>query len=836
MGYFQMTRNIESIFGAVVTAPHQIPYTYTATGGETFISLPFYPVTGVVTVNGSMQVPLDNFEIDGNTLNLGRALSKGDVVFCLFDKILSSEDTAKGIRIYKFQAVGGETEFTPDFTSYGVQSLYIGGEYKTPEIEYSYDSTTGKVSLQTTLTAGVWVVAEMSVKQPNISPLFDRSIQEIARSANVKDTDIILSTNTTQYLNDKKVIYDVAAQKAYGLPTLPTNVYISSVSNGQLTYSPGNITVDLLPAPGSAEEIAGLTAGSLEYRYDGAGTKRTIQDKLNERVSLVDFHHDNNGVFIVPGPTVDSRPYIQDAIDYLSSIGGGTLVIPKNDSHWFLNSYGTGGLTAHSGIIQLRSDVCIQLEGTIKLGNFFTNKVFQVFVGFFGDASTSENLNNVHIYGGGVLDFANVAEPTTGSTLRNGFTFGKSYHCSLRNITVQNGDVTWAVTTGWNGYGSDTYIEDCSFLNLVQTTSNPDHTTIYINSPISGVRRCNFYSPATRGRDIACAVELHQHTNWFEECTISGYARGCYVTMHGAESTGSGTYTNNVRVRGNTGDIAGQFAVFVADLADGVQGHINGAIVSDNIIIQPEGYANGAFILYAEGAEGLVNLDVSGVLVSNNHYTTPSTSDSTAFQSSVTVNGVTFIGNYFDTRRAVKGPDNNVVCRGLIWDESNIIGPAHSGMRASISLFELKYATVVNTHIVAKLRSPDTSMYSVILVPTACTISDSVLIVRPDFITTDRNAIAYEGNQQNSSGLQTEYPITVEFTSPSATGAAPYASSLTSFGWASSATPLNNASGADFYTPSAFSVKGTGQLVGIGWNDITASRTVYIRVLLKRYL
>lgn len=252
MGYLQMTRNVESIFGAVVTAPHQIPYTYTATGGEKFISLPFYPVTGIVTINGGMQVPLDNFEIDGNTLNLGRALSKGDVVFCLFDKILSPEDYKTGIRIYKFQAIGGETEFTPDYTTYGVQSLYIGGEYKTPEIEYSYDNTTGKVSLQTALTAGVWVVAEMSVKQPNISPLFDRSIQEIARATNVKDGEVILSSDTTQPLNGKKVVYSVGEQKMYGLPVLPTNVYIHSVANGKLTYNPGNITVDLLPMPSEA--------------------------------------------------------------------------------------------------------------------------------------------------------------------------------------------------------------------------------------------------------------------------------------------------------------------------------------------------------------------------------------------------------------------------------------------------------------------------------------------------------------------------------------------------------------------------------------------------------
>ncbi|HIC4115760.1 TPA: hypothetical protein ACW4JH_000183 [Salmonella enterica] len=281
-----MTRNVEELFGGVITAPHQIPFTYKSNvGGETFLSLPFYPVTGVVTINGGMQVPLDNFEIEGNTLNLGRALSKGDVVYCLFDKILSPEDTAKGIRIYKFQAVGGETEFTPDYTSYGVQSLYIGGEYKTPEIEYSYDSTTGKVSLQTALTAGVWVVAEMSVKQSNIGLLFDRSIQEIARAANVKDSEVILSTDTSQLLNGKKVIFDVVTQHCYALPTLPSNVYITSVNEGQLTFSPGNITVDLLPLVDSKENIVTVvkdiysqSTGSVSV---GHGS-RTVADNLDD--------------------------------------------------------------------------------------------------------------------------------------------------------------------------------------------------------------------------------------------------------------------------------------------------------------------------------------------------------------------------------------------------------------------------------------------------------------------------------------------------------------------------------------------------------------------------
>lgn len=167
MGYFQMARNVEEIFGGVVVAPHQIPFTYTSTnGGETFLSLPFYPITGFVTINSGVQVPIDNFEIDGNTLNLGRELEPGDVVFCLFDKIMSPQDASNNaVRIYKFLSAGGETEFTPDFTAYGVQSLYIDGKYKTPGEDYNYFKTSGKVVLDTALTAGVWVVAEMSIKQ-----------------------------------------------------------------------------------------------------------------------------------------------------------------------------------------------------------------------------------------------------------------------------------------------------------------------------------------------------------------------------------------------------------------------------------------------------------------------------------------------------------------------------------------------------------------------------------------------------------------------------------------------------------------------------------------------
>lgn len=201
MGYFQMSRNVEEIFGGVVVAPHQIPFTYTSTnGGETFLSLPFYPITGFVTINSGVQVPIENFELDGNTLYLGRELEAGDVVFCLFDKIMSPQDASNNaIRIYKFLSVGGETEFTPDFTAYGVQSLFIDGRYKVSGEDYNYFKTSNKVVLDNALATGVWVVAEMNIKQ-NIPALAgnDGASQVGTSSGENLQTELDMSDTNTR--------------------------------------------------------------------------------------------------------------------------------------------------------------------------------------------------------------------------------------------------------------------------------------------------------------------------------------------------------------------------------------------------------------------------------------------------------------------------------------------------------------------------------------------------------------------------------------------------------------------------------------------------------------
>lgn len=108
--------------------------------------------------------------------------------------------------------------------------------------------------------------------------------------------------------------HSMAVYDAYGVQQF----YFPNV----LKYDPDQLKALLASSQG---------ATLVGYQYKGASnaTIRKVSDVLDERVSIWDFHCDSSGNVIQPGPTVDSRVYIQNAIDYLSAHGGGTLVVPE---------------------------------------------------------------------------------------------------------------------------------------------------------------------------------------------------------------------------------------------------------------------------------------------------------------------------------------------------------------------------------------------------------------------------------------------------------------------------------------------------------------------------
>lgn len=581
---------------------------------------------------------------------------------------------------------------------------------------------------------------------------------------------------------------------------------------------------------------SGSTLVGYRYKSEDSASVRNVADVLDERVSLWDFHCDPSGNVIQPGVIVDSRQYLQAAIDYLNANGGGTLHIPEGAT-WYLNSISTEAVAGHSGVIQLKSNVNIKLDGTIKVGAALASLPFQLFVGFDnGDPASSGNLEHCHIYGHGVIDFGGYAFTDT-SHLRAGIAMGRSYDCSISGITFRNGDITWAITVGWNGFGKNCVVHHCTFDNLCQTDFNNDHTTVYVGCPYSGVSDCRFYNYSERAKVNACTVELHQNNQWYMDSVISGYTRGVYVVMHGNEAAGAGRYSYDHIVSGIRGNVTGQFCTVGAANENG-GGHLSRVLVTGNNIRSPDvdsyKYTSSVFLYVGFTFTGTVDEDTSAIVVEGNNFYAPSTrEDSYACFIAANSRGVKLSGNHFDCRRMVQCAGVSV--DNFIWDRSNSIGFNHTGLRTGMNLFEMRAASFTNSVLDVALNQQDTSVFSVILFPPECDVSSSKISLDAGFTKNLTNTVVFQGNQQTGANVYVSYPATVSLTSYNTTGAVPFFSD-TGYEWVTSAYLLDTVGGSNFSAPGSYSSKANGQLVGLGYADVGEVRTVSARLMLRRGL
>lgn len=178
-------------------------------------------------------------------------------------------------------AVGGETTITVDLAGDDVSEIYINSARQQKGIGFTFDKGTNVITLAQALEPEDEVIVKIG-GDPTLYNQIDRTPNEVARAANVALSQVILSSNTAAKLDGKTVLYDVAAQKAWGLPSgIPAGATIVSVSGASLTYAPGNVVVSLSPVPNSAEELEQTLNSTVGADTIKTSSGSTVQENLS---------------------------------------------------------------------------------------------------------------------------------------------------------------------------------------------------------------------------------------------------------------------------------------------------------------------------------------------------------------------------------------------------------------------------------------------------------------------------------------------------------------------------------------------------------------------------
>lgn len=331
-----------------------IPWVYaqgSALGGETTIAVPNGTV-GVpfIIVEGYMNTVGYGFTYDIATLTvtLAQPLEAGDEVVLLLTGTPAVPDNPNISDWVIFNwlynggaAVGGEQVISIPYTFQSIPAIFKNGLRYHPGLasqSYTVDATNQRILLTEALATNDRLVIQVG-GESEVVIMSDRTVQEVARSANVRDEEVILSSNTTTYLNGKTVIYDEGAQKSYKLPTLPSNVYISSVSGGNLVYNPGAITVALLPLTDSADAIIPAVKNFYLQPTGAANINASSGESVQDILDSINKHQVVNNIaqlVLVDG--------VKSPVAFVVSFHGS-----NNYGGGFFRWDASGNKTAHNG-------------------------------------------------------------------------------------------------------------------------------------------------------------------------------------------------------------------------------------------------------------------------------------------------------------------------------------------------------------------------------------------------------------------------------------------------------------------------------------------------------
>lgn len=184
--------------------------------------------------------------------------------------------------------------------------------------------------------------------QPKGSTSWNINHKAVARAANVSESAVIFSSETTVNLDNKTVIYDETAQKIWGKPSgIPNGVKIISVSGSELTYT-GPVTVPLSEVSGSSQELKWLLGGSSGFSFVGGIRGLVKTSEAGSLLTAIEIALSNDADVLVDNAqdiTVPIRKSLNGKDIKISSTSDGWINFTPSDANTYyqiLTFDGTG--------------------------------------------------------------------------------------------------------------------------------------------------------------------------------------------------------------------------------------------------------------------------------------------------------------------------------------------------------------------------------------------------------------------------------------------------------------------------------------------------------------
>lgn len=611
-------------------AGESVPWLYNdgqANGGEETIHIDF-PTAGVpeIYINGVRQtLGLGyTFNILTNSITVAEALTQGDeLVAKLWG--LPALPGIPTIDDYKYAnwlynngaAIGGEVTLNPPYVFAHVPAVFKNGLRLVEGIGYTADAVNFTITMAVPLVTGDTVVAQLG-GELDTSDIVDSTLQQVARAVNLPDQAVILSSNRTESLFAKSVVFDVVAQKSWQLPFgIPAGAKIEGLAGNQLVYSPGSVAVTLLPISKPSTEI------TTQQNITGA-VLRTQRDKNMDVLSIKDFGAKGDGV-------------TDDAAAINLALSGGNRKVIFPDGNYLIKSY-----------LRVYKNTTIDMSKGCTILNDNQTAEFVFVNGELG--------NNT--YAAGYAGEGNIV--IQGGTIDNGIRAGKTLATKAiaighaTNVTIRN-------VTFLNNYQSHfveinstkgALIEGCRFFNLNPATTSTDGSRECINIDFASaagfpefgaydntvcddvkVINCQFENGdvgvGTHGISPSGAhTRINISNNTFRNMQSTGIAAWCWADsiVHGNKLINCGSRgikvwaTVNTIVSSNTISGQGSVAQLTLDSNNGVT--TNNITVIGNTFIGGESHQIRAVIAYAVLFSGNTFRDSvgSGIITSATAY------------------------------------------------------------------------------------------------------------------------------------------------------------------------------------------------------------------------